>query len=116
MDAEGGLGLQGPMRWRHALAWFFGGAFLVNALPHFVQGVSGNRFQTPFATPPGEGLSSAALNVVWGSANFLFAWLLLTRVGGFELKDGRHALVAGLGGFLMAMLLARQLARLHGGL
>ncbi len=41
------------MRWYHYLAYFFGGAFLVNAIPHIVMGISGQPFQSPFATPPG---------------------------------------------------------------
>jgi len=28
------------MRWHHDIAYFFGGAFLVNAIPHFVSGVT----------------------------------------------------------------------------
>ncbi len=46
------------MSWYHYLACFFAGAFLANAVPHFVQGISGERFPSPFATPPGKGLSS----------------------------------------------------------
>ena len=56
------------MRWYHYIAYFFGGAFLANAIPHFVSGVMGQPFQSPFATPPGEGLSPAWVNVLWGSA------------------------------------------------
>jgi hypothetical protein len=29
------------MRWYHIVAYFFGGAFFVNAIPHFANGVSG---------------------------------------------------------------------------
>ena len=58
------------MRWYHYVAYFFGGAFLANAIPHFVNGVSGNPFQSPFASPPGEGLSSSTVNVLWGLLNF----------------------------------------------
>jgi len=28
------------MRWYHYVAWFFGAAFLTNAIPHFVMGVA----------------------------------------------------------------------------
>jgi len=31
------------MRWYFLVAYFFGGAFLVNAVPHFVNGVSGQK-------------------------------------------------------------------------
>ena len=50
------------MRWYHYVAYFFGGAFLANAVPHFVNGVSGRPFQSPFASPPGEGLSSSTVS------------------------------------------------------
>lgn len=46
------------MRWYHYVAYFFGGAFLANFVPHFVNGVSGNPFQSPFASPPGAGHTS----------------------------------------------------------
>ena len=43
------------MRWYLYVAYFFGGAFLTNAIPHFVSGVTGHAFQSPFASPPGAG-------------------------------------------------------------
>ena len=52
------------MRWYHAVAYFFGGAFLANTLPHLMNGISGHPFQSPFASPPGVGLSSALVNVL----------------------------------------------------
>ena len=52
------------MRWNHYFSYFFGGAFLANAIPHFVNGVMGHPFQSPFASPPGQGLSSAMVNVL----------------------------------------------------
>lgn len=55
------------MQWLHIVAYFFGGAFFVNAIPHFTNGVSGRRFPTPFASPPVKGLSSPTVNALWGS-------------------------------------------------
>jgi hypothetical protein len=104
------------MRWYGYIAYFFGGAFLVNAVPHLVNGVSGHPFQSPFATPPGQGLSSAWVNVLWGSTNLVFAYLLLGRVGRFEFRRWRHILVAGAGGLAMALMLARAFGRFYGGL
>ncbi len=104
------------MRWYHYLAYFFGGAFLVNAVPHFVAGVSGRRLPTPFASPPGLGESPALVNVLWGAFNIVCGYLLVCRVGQFDLRRTRHALVAGVGGLGMAVLLARQLGRPYGGL
>jgi len=66
-----------PMPWYFYLAWFFAGAFLTNCLLHLAQGLSGNRFQTPFASPPGVGESSALLNVIWGLANVTAGGALL---------------------------------------
>lgn len=104
------------MRWYHYVAYFFGGAFLVNAIPHFVTGVTGHPFQSPFASPPGEGLSSATVNVLWGALNIVFAYLLLCRVGTFELRRTRHVLVAGAGAVLIAILSAHAFGRFYGGL
>jgi hypothetical protein len=104
------------MRWYQHLAYFFGGAFLVNAVPHFVNGVSGRPFQSPFAHPPGEGLSSALVNVLWGSLNFVIAYLLLVKVGTFELKRWPHVIHVAFGGILMAIMLARAFGRFYGGL
>jgi hypothetical protein len=104
------------MRSYHYISYFLGGAFAVNAIPHFVSGVMGHPFQSPFATPPGEGLSPAWVNVLWGSANFVFAYLLLMKVGNFELRFWRPVLVAGAGGLAMALMLARAFGRFYGGL
>ena len=65
------------MRWNHYLSYFFGGAFLANAIPHFVNGVMGHPFQSPFASPPGQGLSSAIVNVLWGAFNLVIGYLLV---------------------------------------
>jgi hypothetical protein len=58
------------------LCAFFAGVFLANAIPHFVQGVSGNKFPTPFAKPPGQGLSSPLVNVLWGLLNAVIGAIL----------------------------------------
>jgi hypothetical protein len=67
-------------RWYY-VAYFFGGAFLCNAVPHFVSGVTGHPFQSPFAHPPGEGLSSATVNVLWGFFNAVVGYVLRHRFG-----------------------------------
>jgi len=54
--------------------------FLANAVPHFVHGVSGNKFPSPFSKPPGKGLSSAPVNVVWALLNLVVGYVLF-RVG-----------------------------------
>src|SRR5580704_15832432 len=104
------------MRWYHFIASFFGGAFLMNTVPHLVAGVMGSPFQSPFASPPGEGLSSSTVNVLWGMFNLFVAYLLLGRVGIFELRQTKHAVPFALGVLVMAIMLARAFGRLHGGL
>ena len=66
------------MKWYHYIACFFAGIFLTNAIPHFIHGISGDPFPTPFANPPGKGLSSPVLNTIWGAGNMI--------VGGFLFK------------------------------
>lgn len=65
------------MPWYYYVAHFFAGVFLANGVPHFVHGISGNKFQSPFASPPGVGESSAIVNVVWGWFNFVIAGALV---------------------------------------
>ncbi len=79
------------MSWYIYPAYFFGGAFLANFVPHFVNGISGRKFQSPFASPPGKGLSSSTVNVVWGIFNLAVAYLLFLHVGQFSLHNIGHA-------------------------
>jgi hypothetical protein len=68
------------MAWYNYLAAFFAGAFFANVVAHFVHGISGNRFPTPFAHPPGRGLSSPTVNVIWAWVNLVVGYVLF-RVG-----------------------------------
>jgi len=103
------------MNWLHLMSYVFGGLCLANAVPHFVSGVMGRPFQTPFATPPGRGLSSSTVNVLWGFANLVFAYLLLLRVGHFDLRSiSCMAPLAG-GALLISLVSARHFGELHGG-
>ena len=104
------------MRWYHYLSYFFGGAFLANALPHFGNGISGHAFQSPFATPPGVGLSSSTVNVLWSLFNLAVGYLLVCRVGNFDLRKTRHILPLAAGILVMSVMLARAFGRFHGGL
>jgi len=103
------------MPWLDYLAWFFGGAFFANTIPHLVAGISGRPFQSPFAKPPGVGLSSSTLNVVWGLINLVIAYLLLVRVGSFDIHDLGAILPSGIGFGLMALAVGRRFGRYHGG-
>ena len=97
------------------LSHFLGGAFLANAMPHVVSGMMGRPFQSPFARPPGEGLSSSTVNVVWGFLNLAVAYVLVCRVGDFGLRNTDDVVALGVGAFLIAVLLARRFGRFNGG-
>jgi len=64
------------MDWYNYIACFFAGMFIANVIPHFIHGISGNKFPTPFAKPPGKGLSSPTTNVLWALLNLVIGYLL----------------------------------------
>ena len=103
------------MVWAFLLSYVCGGAFLANAIPHVVSGMMGRPFQSPFAKPPGEGLSSSTVNVVWGSLNLAVAYLLVCCVGEFEPRDTADIAALGAGALLIALFSARHFGRLNGG-
>jgi hypothetical protein len=107
--------MQTATRWYHLVAYFIGGAFLANAIPHLVNGISGSPLQSPFASPPGQGLSSATTNVLWGMLNLVVAYVLVARIGRFDLRRTRHAVAIGLGVLVMALMLAHAFGKFHGG-
>src|SRR6201986_1378455 len=92
------------MEWYQYLAAFFSGAFLANAIPHFVQGVSGNKFPSPFSKPPGKGLSSALVNVLWGGLNIVIGYVLL-KAGKFTSENCVDLIVIFVGAMLMSVQL-----------
>jgi len=71
---------EGFMKWYHYVACFLAGILLANTVPHFVHGISGDSFPTPFANPPGKGLSSPTVNILWALVNLFIGYILL-RVG-----------------------------------
>src|SRR5580658_3027831 len=103
------------MMWLAYVAYFFGGAFLTNGIPHFVSGLMGRPFQSPFATPPGRGLSSSTVNVLWGFFNLAVAYVLLCRVGNFDAHSMADVAAVGAGIFVTSVLTARGFGRFHGG-
>jgi hypothetical protein len=103
------------MDWLYLISYFFGGAFLSNAIPHIASGSMGRAFQSPFAKPSGQGLSSSTVNVMWGVLNLAVAYVLICRVGDFSLRSTAHAVSLGLGFLLTGLLSARHFGRFHGG-
>ncbi|TCR78720.1 hypothetical protein [Rhizobium sp. BK376] len=103
------------MYWRELISYFFGGVFLMNAVPHVVAGSMGHAFQSPFAKPRGEGLSSSTVNVLWGFFNLAVAYVLFIRVGDFQLRNLSDVLAPGIGALLIALFMARHFGKFHGG-
>jgi len=97
------------MKWYNYIACFFAGAFGSNFWPHFINGISGRQFPTPFASPPGQGLSSPMVNVLWALMNLAIA-LLLIYAGKLTISK-RLALFVFLAGFaLMSLMLSNAFA------
>ena len=103
------------MTWLHLVSYLFGGMFLANAIPHFVSGIMGRPFQSPFAKPPGKGLSSSTVNVVWGFFNAVAGYLLVVGVGNFDLRSISDVLALAVGALLISLLMARHFGQFHGG-
>jgi len=103
------------MPWYQYVAYFFSGAFLVNSVPHLINGLSGRGFPSPFASPPGKGESSPTVNVLWGALNLLFGYFLVYHVGDFHLRNMQDALTLGVGGLLTAVMLSRAFGAVYYG-
>jgi hypothetical protein len=103
------------MEWLTYISYFFGGIFLANSVPHFVAGVMGRPFQTPFAKPPGEGLSSSTVNVLWGAFNAAVGYALIFQVGAFDPRSVPQVAVAGVGALLISVFASRHFGKFHGG-
>ena len=103
------------MEWLHYLSYFWGGAFFTNAIPHLVSGLMGRPFQSPFAKPPGRGLSSAIVNVLWGFFNLVVGYALIFHVGNFNIRSLPHAIALGLGILVMSVFTAINFGRINGG-
>ena len=48
---------------------------VINGIPHFINGISGRRFPSPFSGGPGTE-DAPWRNVLWGSANLLIGGIL----------------------------------------
>ena len=101
------------MEWYAYLAYLFAGMFLTNGVPHFVEGITGRRFQSPFASPPGVGESPPLVNVIWGLANFFAGYALVFGVGDFTFGLTRASLMVGIGAFVAAVFLAVYFGRIR---
>ncbi len=86
---------------------FFAGALVTNAIPHFVSGVRGQSFPTPFAKPPGRGLSPPLVNVLWGFANLVIGYVLLPWAGQLNTHPRQSMIFLGAGVLVAGVALAR---------
>jgi hypothetical protein len=93
------------MKWYHFIACLFAGLFLTNAVPHFMHGISGDSFPSPFANPPGKGLSSPLVNVLWGLCNLLVGYILL-RAGKVSRTSTWSLVIFSLGVVCMSLMLS----------
>jgi len=100
------------MAWLVYLAYFGAGLFLANGVPHFVNGISGNRFQSPFAKPPAVGESSPLVNVIWGLVNLVIGFALV-QLGDFTCGFTLDSLMVGLGAVIAAVGLAWHFGRVR---
>ena len=101
------------MNWLTLVTCFFGGVFAANAIPHFVSGIMGRAFQSPFAKPPGKGLSSATVNVLWGFFNAAVAYALILHVGDFNPRSWSQVSACGLGALVIGIFCARHFGQFH---
>src|ERR1700728_2027344 len=101
------------MPWYFYVFEFIGGLFLTNGIPHFVQGVSGQWFQSPFAVPAGVGACSPLTTALWGFSNlavgFVLLWFFTPR--GSEPAVGW--IVVGVGVLLAAVWLSNYFGRVR---
>jgi len=98
------------MNWLHYIGCFFAGMFLANVVPHFVHGISGERFPTPFAHPPGKGLSSPLVNVLWALLNLVVGYILY-RAGRVSSGDERALVIFFAGIAAISTLASMQFAK-----
>jgi hypothetical protein len=101
--------------WYIYLLQFVGGLFLANGVPHFVQGISGNWFQTPFASPSGVGESSPVVNVLWGFLNLAVGFALLFEFAPKGADVVFEWVCFGLGALVMAIFCAWHFGRVRSG-
>lgn len=97
-------------KWYHYILGFLAGFFLTNFLPHYICGITGRPFPTPFATPPGVGLSAPVTNLLWALINLVIGGLFLyySRIN----QHGKRVWVPFFLGFLaMSFVLATHFDR-----
>jgi len=90
------------MEWYNYLSAFFAGLFLANFVPHFVTGICGNGFPTPFSKPSGRGLSSPIVNVSWSFFNLIIGYILFKQAK-ISFDDNLSVIILFIGFALMSL-------------
>ncbi|HXD92247.1 MAG TPA: hypothetical protein VNX01_03495 [Bacteroidia bacterium] len=94
---------ENKIKWYNYIAAFFAGVFLANVIPHYVNGISGDVFPSPFADPPGKGLSSPLVNVLWALFNLVVGYFLF-KGGKISSKNKLALLIFFLGIALISIM------------
>jgi len=100
------------MEWYLCVSGFFAGAFFANFVPHFVKGVCGDKFPTPFSKPPGKGLSSPVVNVLWALLNLVVGYILY-RVGKVSSQNCLSLIIFFAGFALLSLMGAKNFVNKH---
>jgi len=87
---------QSVMKWYNYIASFLAGVFLINTLPHFIHGIDGDSFPTPFSSINEHGLSSPVVNDLWALFNLSVGLLLLAA--GKILRVNKWSVILVVGG------------------
>jgi hypothetical protein len=101
------------MAWYFYIICFFAGALLGNSIPHFINGISGKRFPTPFTRPSGKKLSSPTVNILWGFVNFIVGYILIITVGSFTLGFNWYSLALMLGVLFIGLFNSKTFGNLR---
>jgi hypothetical protein len=96
------------------VADFFAGAFLCNAIPHLASGLRGEPFPSPFARPPGQGLSSPVVNFFWGFVNLVIGLVLLS-IARIEIALNTPLILFLLGFLLLGLMNAYHFGNVRAG-
>lgn len=96
-----------------SVALFFGGVFFANFFPHFIAGMSGTQFQTPFGKPPFRGLSSPLVNTLYALLNGAVAYRLLIPVVELGLRPSLAVASAAAGFAFWSLFVARSVTKLR---
>ena len=83
------------------------GCTLVNFVPHFVKGICGDKFPTPFSKPAGRGPSSPTVNVAWGLFNLLLGYMFY-RLGKVSAQDTVSLVLLFAGAAILSLMLSKN--------